>query len=341
MRYLSAGKLDTRLLEELLHKYPGARDPRLVVGPRVGEDAAVIDMGDRYLVAKSDPITYATEQIGWYAVNVNANDIATLGAEPRWFLATVLLPQGSNEALVEGIFSDMSRASEELGVSLCGGHTEVTAGLVRPIVAGHMLGEVAKDRLVLKANARPGDEVILTKGIAIEGTAIIAREKGSELVTCFGRELVQRAQDFLYHPGISIVKEALLASRAARVHAMHDLTEGGLATGVKEMAAITGLGATLNRKDIHCYRETEALCAHFGLDPLGTIASGALLIATAPEDTQKVLAALREGGIECEVIGYLTEEKKGLKIMEDGRPRELPLFEVDEIARLFASAKKD
>ena len=170
-------------LERLLARAP-AGDPRLVVGARIGEDAAVIDMGDRgdrgdrYLVAKTDPITFAAEKIGWYAVHINANDVAVTGADPKWFLATLLLPDGkAGPSLVEEIFSDVLSACQELGVTLCGGHTEITHGLDRPIVVGQMLGEVAKDKLLRKDSLQPSDVVLLTQGVAIEGTAVIAREK--------------------------------------------------------------------------------------------------------------------------------------------------------------------
>lgn len=334
---LPTGKLDPKILNKLLKPHARGKDPRLVIGPSIGEDAAVIDMGDRYLVAKSDPITYATERIGWYAVHINANDVATLGAQPKWFLATLLLPEEkTDKELVENIFADMATASEELGVALCGGHTEVTPGLDRPIVAGHMLGEVAKDRLVLKTNARPGDRIILTKGIAIEGTALIARERPRELNVHFGKDFVQRAKKFLTDPGISVVKEALTAVKVAKVHAMHDLTEGGLATGVREMAEIAGLGAEVDRERIPIFSETQELCSYYGLDPLGTIASGALLIAVAPRDRNKVLSALRAEGVMAEDIGYLAERARGLKLMEDGRLKDLSAFEVDEVTRILA-----
>ncbi|HHT9135594.1 MAG TPA: AIR synthase-related protein, partial [Candidatus Avalokitesvara rifleensis] len=140
-----------------------------------------------------------------------------------------------------------------------------------------------------------------------------------------------------YEPGISIVREASIAAGTGKVHAMHDLTEGGLSTGIVEMAGIVGLGATVNKSSVHCYAETEAVCSHYGLDPIGMISSGALLIALAPDDTGGVLDALRQADIRAEVIGSLTEREKGLKMIEDGEAREFPTFEVDEIARLFES----
>ncbi len=336
MKSLPVGKLNPKLLARLLEDYKGAINPRLLVGPSVGEDAAVIDIGDKYLVVKSDPVTYTSEQIGWYVVHVNANDIATFGAEPKWFLATIMLPEGkTDEELVNSIFADMAGAAKNLGVALCGGHTEVTPGFDRPIIVGHMLGEVAKDKLILKTNARPGDRLILTKGIAIEGTALIARERARELVHHFGEDFVQKAQRFLMEPGISVVKEALIATSVARVHAMHDVTEGGLSTGIQEMTKITELGAEVDRKKIPIFYETQQLCSYYHLDPLGTIASGSLLIAVAPEDGNRVLNSLRAEGILAEEIGYFTEKTSGLKIMEDGLLKELTVPEVDEVTRIL------
>jgi len=338
--HLPVGKLPSSLLEELLAKYSGVGDPRVIIGPRVGEDAAVLDVGGKntYLVVKTDPITFASDRIGWYAVNINANDVATLGAVPRWFLATVFLPEGrASEEMARTIFADMSQAAKDLGVALCGGHTEITGGLERPVVVGQMLGEVEKDRLVRKTSIRPDDDIILTKGIAIEGTAILARERERELTDRYGREFVKRAQKLLYEPGISIVREASIAAGTGKVHAMHDLTEGGLSTGIVEMAGIGGLGATVNKSSVHCYPETEAVCSFYGLDSMGMISSGALLIAMPPGDTECVLDALRQEGISAEVIGSLTEKEKGLKMIENGEAKELPTFEVDEIARLFES----
>jgi Hydrogenase maturation factor len=175
---LPVGKLPAQLLQRLFTKYVTA-DPRVVVGPQVGEDAAVLDMGDRYLVATTDPITFATDEMGWYALHVNANDLAVRGATPRWFMATVLLPEGkSQETHVEQLFAELAEACAAVGVSLVGGHTEVTGGLPRPIVVGAMLGEVAKDKLVTTGGAQVGDAVLLTKGVPLEGASIMARERG-------------------------------------------------------------------------------------------------------------------------------------------------------------------
>jgi hydrogenase expression/formation protein HypE len=344
MPSLPVGKLSGDVLQRLFGKYArppeGAAAERVVVGPRVGEDAAVIDFGDRYLVAATDPITFATDAMGWYALHVNANDVAVRGARPAWFLATLLLPEGrTTEADVEALFAEVTEACAALGVALVGGHTEVTAGLTRPIVSGTMLGEVAKDALVTTGGARPGDTLLLTKGVPLEGAAIIARERGEEAMRRgVPAEVVARARELLRRPGLSVVPEARLATAAARVRAMHDPTEGGLATACWELAEAAEAGVRLERERIPLLPDGARLCAAFGLDPLGTIASGALLLAVAPADAERVEAACRGAGITCAAIGAVTERSQGATLVEGGRTRPLPTFPQDEITKLFAGS---
>jgi len=336
---LPVGKLRADTLQAFFSKL-APRDERVVVGPRIGEDAAVIDMGDRYLVATTDPITFATDEIGWYALQVNANDVAVRGARPRWFLATLLLPEGhTTESDVEDLFAQLGGACEDLDVSLVGGHTEVTYGLDRAIVVGTMLGEVAKGRLVTTGGARVGDAVLLTKGVPVEGAAIIAREKETELLRRgVPREVVERAKGFLRRPGISVVAEALLASELVPVHAMHDPTEGGVATALWELATASGVGLRVERERILILPEGERLCREFGLDPLGTIASGALLLTLAPADASVVLHACARDGIDCALVGRAVSREEGVTLVEDDQARPIPTFSQDEITRLFREA---
>jgi len=330
------GKLPLEFLQQLLTRYGGTHD-RLVMGPRIGEDVAVIDMSDRYLIVKTDPITFATDQIGWYAVHVNANDVATSGATPLWMLATLLLPEkGSTPELVEGIFSQLSEACAQLGITLVGGHTEVTWGLDRPIIIGVLIGEVAKDSLLTTSNAQVGDHILLVKGIPIEATAIIARERGKELCQRgYAPELIRRAQDFLYDPGISVVKAARIAATQPGVHAMHDPTEGGLITGLIELALAAGLGLRIYREKILILPEGLTLCNAYGIDPLGAIASGALIIAVDPRHAASLTATFHEKGIPCAYIGELVPKTKGMVMVSEGQDMPLPRFAADEITRIF------
>jgi hydrogenase expression/formation protein HypE len=335
-RKLGIGKLPMDLLQELLERYQG-HDERIVVGPRVGEDAAVLDMGDRYLVVKSDPITFATNEIGWYVVHVNANDIVTTGAKPRWMLATLLLPEGrTDESLVEGIFAQASEACQGLGVALCGGHTEITHGLDRPIAVGLMLGEVEKERLVCTAGVRTGDHIIQTKGVAIEGTAVLAHEMAESLTAKLGQDVIARGKRLLKEPGISVVADAMIMCRSGQPHAMHDPTEGGLATGLWELAHASGKKLIVDPSAVHVYPETAAFCRELGLDPLGLIASGSLLAAVAPEESAQMVKALAREGIEASVIGKVVEGSAMVEVKTADGLEPMPIFEQDELTRLFA-----
>jgi len=332
---LPLGKLRPDLLGDLLARQVGA-DPRVIVGPRVGEDAAVLDMGDRYLVATTDPITFVTEDLGWYALVVNANDLAVRGATPRWFLATCLLPEGrTTEADVRTLFAQLDAACQAQHVALVGGHTEITHGLDRPIVVGTMLGEVDKARLVTTGGARPGDVLVLTKGVPVEGTSIIARARGDELrARGYDEPWLARARNMVTQ--LSVVPEARLAVELVPVHAMHDPTEGGVATALWEMADAAEVGLAVEAERIPVLAEGAALCREFSLDPLGTIASGALLLALAPTDAGVLLHALAREGIAAAFIGRVVPRDAGVVLTRGGQPGPLPRFDQDEITRLFA-----
>ena len=333
---LPTGKLPLELLARLLARC-AVRDPRVVVGPRVGEDAAVMDLGDRYLVAKTDPITFVAEEIGWYAVHVNANDLAVRGARPCWFLMTLLLPEGHADEAVLGVIVDqVEEACRGIGVTLVGGHTEVTQGVTRPILAGTMLGEVEPRALVRTAGARPGDAVLLTKGIAVEGTSILARECSGLLAERgVAPALLARAREFLHHPGISVLADARIAVEAATVHAMHDPTEGGLASGLLELALAAQVGLRIRREAIPVLPECRTVCEALGLDPLGLIASGALLLTCPVGDVDRLLAAWRAAGISAGVIGEVTPRETGCLLADATGAQPLPRFARDEVARLF------
>jgi hydrogenase maturation factor len=338
------GKLPADHLARLLAQFP-PQDPRVILGPKVGEDAAVLDMGDRYLIAKSDPITFATDSIGWYAVHINANDVACAGAAPRWFLATLLLPQAlTDAALVEDIFAQIAQACEEIGASLVGGHTEITFGLDRPILVGAMLGEVEPQRLVTTGGARPGDVLLLTQRVAVEATAIIARERRDELRQRHGLtvEVVDHCADFIHSPGISVVRAAQVATATAAIHAMHDPTEGGVATGLWELATAADVGLEIDAQAVPIFPETQLLCDLYGLDPWGVIASGSLLLAVDAADADRVCAALAGAGVEATAIGGVTDRERGVVLHQRPERRgapprtvALPAFARDEIARLF------
>ena len=333
---MQAGKLPIDILGRLLDRLE-ASDPRVVLGPRPGEDAALIDFGHSYLVAKTDPITFATDLIGWYMVNVNANDIAVMGATPKWLLSTLLLPEGTTEGEVSEVFEQLSSACSELDITLVGGHTEISYGLDRPIAVGAMLGEVMKEDAVLSSGVRPGDVLLLTKGVAIEGMSILAREAAATLLEAgVDRGVIETAAAGLYDPGISVVRDARIACASGEVHAMHDPTEGGISGGLYELAAASGVGLDVDFDSIPLLHECQAICDALELDPLGLIASGALLAAVSPGDTSAILDSLSAEGIRASVIGNATDSHRDVHLYKTGKPADFPKFARDEVARFFS-----
>jgi len=334
---LPVGKLPGELLARLIVAY-GSSDPTVLVGPGIGGDAAAIDLGATTLVVKSDPITFASESPAQYLVDVNANDLACLGATPRWMMVTALLPAGTSEGEVETHFRELRDACVGRTISLVGGHTEVTSAVSRPILVGVLLGEARREALLRPGGAHPGDVLLLTKALALEGTALIARELGVRLGDRVGHEIVGRASTLLEDPGISVVPEALAVLDAGGVTALHDPTEGGLATGVRELVLAAGCGVTIDREAVPVLPETAAIAAALDLDPLGMLASGSLLVAADERSVNGLVAACDAIGVRLTPIGEVTDRADRFALREDGDERELPVFESDEVARALAGA---
>ena len=334
---LPVGKLPPELLARVLAAAP-VEDERLLVGPGFGFDCAVVDLGAQLLVFKSDPITFATDEIGWYAVQVNANDLATSGALPSWFLMTLLLPEGgSTPELVQHISQQVFRSCQEMGVSVIGGHSEITPAVSQVVIAGTMIGEVAKDDLITPAGAKPGDTLLLTKGVPIEAVSILAREIPEQLSGGLNPSEIKAAQNYLYQPGISVLKDARIATRAGEVTAMHDPTEGGLAAALWELAAACGHDLVICRDQIPVPELAERICAAMDIDVLSSIASGALLLSTPNDQSGKICQALADEGIPCHEIGKVESGKGEVWVELGGKRNQLPYPERDEIARLFES----
>ena len=327
------GKLAARTLARLLDRYTNDQDPAVLVGPGVGVDAAAVTVPAGALVLASDPVTYATERLGHYAVHVNANDVFASGAEPRWFLADILLPPGRGR-LAERIFAQIHRSCSELGVSLIGGHTEITPDLPRPIVAGFMVGQALGDRVLTARDVRPGDAIILTKGVAIEGTAIIAGEREAELLKGVPARTVRRAKRMLDKPGLSVGPEARIVVDRG-VHAMHDPTEGGLLNGLWEMSEASQLAFHVDQERVAVYSETRAVCTHFRLDPMKLLASGALLLACPAEAAGGVLDALASRDIPATEIGRARKGTPGVHLTGGKIIRKAV---TDEILKIFGPA---
>jgi len=319
---LPEGKIPPETLKNVVFKNLGVSNPRVLLGPGIGEDAAVIELEHKVIVVATDPITGAIEDIGWLSVHINANDIACHGAKPTWFLSTILLPEDSDEKTLEKIVAQMDKAAKELEVTIVGGHTEVTPGLKRPIVIGFMIGEVEKGKFITSSGALPGDKIILTKGVAIEGTAIIATEREKELISMIDKNLVKKAKQYKWK--ISVVKDALTAVEVGGVTAMHDPTEGGVLGGLHEIADASKVGFAIQEEKIRkmISEETRKICEILQIDPLCLIGSGALLITAKPEKAEQIVNTLNDKGIFAEIIGHILDNpKRRIFFRKDGKTK--------------------
>jgi hydrogenase maturation factor len=307
----------------------------VVVGPRCGVDAAVIALGRRRIVLKSDPVTFTARRVGWYAVQVNANDLAVMGARPCWFQPTILLPPGTRASRVLGIAREVHEACRALGIAITGGHTEVTDAVTRPVVAGDMQGLLMGDRPITAAGARPGDALLLTKTAGLEGTAILADERARELSRTGPPALLRAARRLRQEPGISVVTEARTAARHG-ASAMHDPTEGGVRAALHELASASGVALRVDVDRIPVRPETAHVCRHFGLDPLGLIGSGALLVTIAAHRVPGLLRAWARQGIPGRVIGRV-ERGRGVRAVRPGRAVAFPWVVRDEILAVLGA----
>jgi hydrogenase maturation factor len=335
---LPVGKLPQELLAAILARAP-IDDPRVILGPGIGLDCAVIDTGERLTVYKSDPITFATDQIGYYLVQVNANDIATTGARPLWLLVTLLLPEMRTGArLAERIMAQVHDACRELGILVIGGHTEITADLHRPIAIGTMIGEVARDKLITPRGARAGDRVLLTKGVPIEATALLAREFPTRLRGVMTPTEIEEAQGYLLQPGIGVTRDARAATEAGGVTAMHDPTEGGIATALWELAEASQKALRVDPARIMVPALAQRVCEAFGIDPLSSIASGALLITASPAHARAICEALEQQDIACTDVGVVADGPPTVQRMVATGLETWPRPAADGITKAFGPA---
>jgi len=320
---LPPGKIPIDVLKEVVFKNLGADRKEVIVGPSAGIDGAVLDLGDKSLIVSMDPITGAVERIGWLAVNVNANDVATFGVEPAFLFSCMMLPENAERKLVETVSAQMNAAAKDLGMAIVGGHCESTPGLTNTIVVGCTMGLTEKGRYVTAGGAKPRDKLILTKSAGIEGTAILATDRETELKKVMSAMVVQNAKNF--YNQISVVKDALTAYKTGGVHAMHDPTEGGVAGGIHEIADASNLGVKVFKEAIPVQPETAQICSYFQVDPLQLIGSGALLISAEAKNASEIVNELNLQRIQASVIGEMLENvDQRVLTQKDGVTMALP-----------------
>ena len=331
---LHSGKLPNDLLARFLSEL-AFDDPSVRIGPGTGEDTAVVEAGGaELLVLTSDPITFATDAAGTYAVAVNANDMATSGAVARWLITTLIFPPGSTPSQIRHLMGDLCAACRRWNIALCGGHTEITDAVSRPVAVGTLVGTATRNSLVDKRQMRPGDVLLMTKSAGLEGTAILAREFGDRLrESGIGEDVIERAFDLLAQ--ITVTEEARICASNTGTSAMHDVTEGGVATALAELSEAGGCGLRVDLDAVPVSGDTRLISKVLGIDPLGLIGSGSLLATCRPAESDALLEAIRSRGIPARRIGAVLDRKPGVEATRGDESAPLPFFEVDEITRLF------
>lgn len=325
---MEVGKVPTQVLKNLVIKPLQYIRNEVLLRPHVGEDCAALQLEqDEIFVMTADPITGASENVGKLAVHICCNDLASSGAEPIGIMVTLLLPEGTSEEILAKVMKEISSAAQDAKIDVLGGHTEVTSAVNKILLSVTAVGKVKKDLLVSTGGAVVGDDVILTKTAGLEGTAIIAVEKEEELIRILTKEALQRAQSFVNR--ISVVPEGMIGAQM-RVHAMHDVTEGGVLGALWEVASASNTGIKVFEEKIPIAEETKKICNYYNIDPLKLISSGSMIIVA--KNGEEVVQRLLESNIEACIVGKIVERDK--QIIRQGKVFEIQDPESDELYKV-------
>lgn len=328
---LPPGKLNPQLLQRLIAKLP-EHDASIIIPPGIGFDAAGITIGGQLVAITTDPITFSTNQIGTYSVAVNINDVACLGCKPHWYSATLLLPIGTTEPMVEAIWQNLSDELKRYQIQSIGGHCEITGAVKNPVIIGQMIGEIIGEKFLSPKDGQPGDQILLWRGAAIEGTALIATEMKEYLKNHISVEKITAMQNLLLTPGICIWPLVEKLVPHAGLVALHDPTEGGIATALHEIADASNCGVAIDGDTITILPGTQELAQILHFDPLGLLASGSLLILCRPSEVDHIIDKIKDESLTR--IGELTNDSSRTMTLH-GIQQNLPRFDTDEITRFL------
>jgi hydrogenase expression/formation protein HypE len=324
------GKLDPSTLKQIIFHQLGAHDKRVLVGPQIGEDAAIIQDNGKVLVIHSDPVTGAVQDLGRLAVHVSVNDVVAKGADPRWISLVLLLDSRVNLRAIRQIAVQAHQACLEVGASIVGGHTEVTPIVARSVIVSTVVGEAKAGNFFTSGGAHPGDRIVMTKSAALEGTWLLANQM-PKLRQILGERIVNTA--LRLGEKISIYPEARIAREILGVTAMHDVTEGGVLCAVQEVASASGCGFVLDSSKVAIAEETRRICSTVGIDPLKTIGSGSLIITTKAPRAEELIDRLNGQGILATDIGQIT--KSGQRLREGKEELKIRGFVREEIWKVI------
>lgn len=325
---MKIGKIPESTLKKVILEQLGTKREEVLIGPGIGEDCAALKLKEgEVFVLSTDPITGAAEEAGRLAVHVTANDLISSGAEPIGLMLTFLLPPETKEKELRQLSSEVQEECRKLGIAVIGGHTEVTDAVRKPLISVTGVGKVKEDQLLSTKGARPGQDIIVTKYIGLEGTGIIAREQEDLLRKRFSGEFLDEAKACLEY--VSVVPEGKIAGTYAS--AMHDITEGGIYGALWEVAQASGVGLEVTIEDIPVKQHTVELCEFFDLNPYQLISSGSMLITT--DHGNALVRALEQEGIKASIIGRTTDSKDKI-IYRDGKAASLEAPKQDELYKI-------
>ncbi len=332
---LPLGKVPIEILRRIL-KYANT-DKSVIVGPGVGIDAAIISVEKKIIASACDPITGASKDIGWLSVHVNANDIASVAADPRWYVVVLLFPKNATEEQIYEVMDGIKKGLVEVGASLVAGHTELTDKVTDTIVVGTMMGiPMVNNKFVSNKNARPGDYIIMTKGAGIEGTWILSEALGEKLD--LDDRIIQNIKKLKSKISVLPDVRAIVNVGVDNIHALHDATEGGLIGALFEIADASNVGFTVDESKIIVLEETRKIASKLAIDPLRLISSGTLIAVVDKDVAEEALSMLKKEDITAEIIGKITEDKKIIRRI-DGRSEEIKKPSVDELWRVLSEIR--
>lgn len=312
---LKAGKLDSRLLEEIVFKHITYKRPEVITRPGIGEDCAVVDFGDFECVLSTDPITAAINEIGKLSIHISCNDIASNGIEPLGIMLAVMLPEGTTAEEIEEMMRQAGAAAREVGVEIIGGHTEITPAVSKPVIVSTAIGRAAKGASQKAADMRPGDYILMTKTAGLEGTGILAWDQQKKLSEILTGEEIKEAQAFLSQ--VSVVKEGVIAGKIGTA-GMHDVTEGGVLGAVWEMCDSSNTGAEVWLDKIPVADVTKKICNFFHIDCYRLISSGCMMIMVHPDKKDEIMAAIDDAGVLIRCIGKIKAKEEGVYTLDGG-----------------------
>ncbi len=302
-KVLALGKVPEKIMCRSVFKPLKIKRPEVLIHPGVGETHAVIEAGnEEAFVFSVGPITGVSEDVGKMAFWKAANDVAAAGVSPIGMLVDIALPKGSRESELRRITKEIAEFSEQYNIEILGGDVRVTGAVNRPVVGVTGVGKTDQSRLITARGLKPGDELVVTKWVGLEGSAVLAMTRGEDLKNHLPAEIVKRAEEFFEY--MNVMPESEIAVEVGAT-AMHNVTEGGIFGALWELGAASNIGFEVDIRKIPIRQETIEICEVFDVNPYMLMSGGSMLIGTAKGNL--LVDKLESAGIHAAVIGYVTE----------------------------------